>query len=101
MVVLLLHEFTEVDWLGLSTWVGTTTTSDWLIHLLIIEITKALLAAKVRPVHISARTERHHEALDVSLIDSILLLHFLQQLVILGLLLQEYNPLLVISLPAL
>jgi len=100
MVVLLLHEFTEVDRLGLSTWVGTTTTSDWLIHLLIIEITKALLA-KVRPVHISARTERHHEALDVSLINSILLLHFLQQLVILGLLLQENNSLLVISLPAL
>jgi len=99
MVVLLLHEFTEVDRLGLSTWVGTTT-SDWLIHLLIIEITKALLA-KVRPVHISARTERHHEALDVSLINSILLLHFLQQLVILGLLLQENNSLLVISLPAL
>ena len=99
MVVLLLHEFTEVDRLGLSTWVGTTT-SDWLIHLLIIEITKALLA-KVRPVHISARTERHHEALDVSLINSILLLHFLQQLVIPGLLLQENNSLLEISLPAL
>ena len=101
VVILWLHEFTKVQGLSLATWVWTTaTTSDWFVDLLVIEITKALLS-KVRPVHIGARTERHHKTLNMSLINSILLLHFLKQLVILGLLLQKHNTFLVISLPTL
>lgn len=82
VVVLRLHEFTEVQGLGGTVRLGTATTSDWLVHLLVVEVAKSLLtkaatSAEVGSVHGGAGAKWHHQALNVSRVDSIFLMHLL------------------------
>ena len=105
VMVLRFHELAEVQSLRGAVW-STTATSDWLVHLLIVEVakawwTEATLGSKIGPIHVCAGAEWHHQALDVSLIDSVLLVQLLQQLVVLGLLLKEHDALLVVGLSTL
>lgn len=102
MMILLLHELAEIDRLvAACAWIGAAATpSYWLVYLLIVKIAEALLP-EIGSVHICAGAERHHQTLNVRLANSIFLLHFLQELVVFRLLLEESDPLLIIRLPAL
>ena len=106
-VVLILHEFTEVQGLTWPVEISfAASASDWLVDLLVVEVSetrwlsKTASGTEVRTIHIRTG-ERHHQVLNVSLIDSILLLHLLEQFVVFALLLKKYDPLLIVSLPSL
>ena len=105
LALVLFHELAEVHSLTrpVKSSIASSTTSDWLVHLLIVEVTEALWgeavsSAIVRTIHGRARAEWHHEALDMGLVDTVLLVQLLKKFVVFALLLNENNPLLVVSL---
>lgn len=63
-------------------------------------LSKTASGTEVRTIHIRTG-ERHHQVLNMSLIDSILLLHLLEQFVVFALLLKKYDPLLIVSVSSL